>query len=345
MPGLICDVEGEVLDCITYTLGKCQPYPGNGVPVDRTYLQGEVHFIVEKADDNLVCISNWVQGFKAYLWWDLAKFCDFSIGKWFAKQCAIMAKADAPWFIASEWMVEKKWSDTTTGQDNRPIEQWMPYGSDSDDSDDKSDDLDVDGANSNFDTTEEDGDGKLELGVIQVDQNKYVAVQWNTAQVKSSERLLPKPIIIKVSIDSHPARALVDLGSLGDFVSSTLVDQLKLKHTLLDKAVGLQLAVQGSRSRINSVVSMRLTYQNIDEAHHFDVVNLNEYDVILGTPWMYQHQVCIGLNPARIVIGSNKPTPITPGVDTKYLLGALSFAEPEIVSAREELMAYADPLC
>ena len=137
----------------------------------------------------------------------------------------------------------------------------------------------------------------------------------------------------------------MDSGSLGDFVSSRLVDQLKLKRMLLDKAVGLQLAVQGSRSRINSIVSTRLTSQNIDEARHFDVVNLNEYDVILGTPWMYQHQVCIGLNPARIVIGSDKPIPITPGVDTKYLLGALSFAEPEIVSAREELMAYADPLC
>ena len=115
MPGLICDIEGEVLDRIIHTLGKCQPYTGDGVPVDQTYLQGEVRFIVEKADDDLVSIYNWVQGFEAYLWWDLAKFCDFSIGKWFAEQCAIMAKADAPWFVASEWMVEKKWSDTTIG--------------------------------------------------------------------------------------------------------------------------------------------------------------------------------------------------------------------------------------
>ena len=29
-----------------------------------------------------------------------------------------------------------------------------------------------------------------------------------------------------------------------------------------------------------------------------DVVNLNDYDLILGTLWMSQHQVCIGLNPA-----------------------------------------------
>ena len=109
-----------------------------------------------------------------------------------------------------------------------------------------------------------DGDG-LELRVIQVDCNEYVAMQRNTAQAKMDERLLPRPVVVKISIDNQPARALIDSGSLGDFISSTLVDQLKLKRMLLDKAVGLQLAVQGSRSKINSTVNARLTYQNIEE--------------------------------------------------------------------------------
>ena len=74
-----------------------------------------------------------------------------------------------PWLIANEWMVGRKWFDTTIGQDNRPMERWMLYGPDLDDSDDKFDDLDVDDADSKSDATEEDGNGKLELGVIQVD--------------------------------------------------------------------------------------------------------------------------------------------------------------------------------
>ena len=131
-------------------------------------------------------------------------------------------------------------------------------------------------------------------------------------------------MVIKVNIDDQPARALIDSGSLGDFISSTLVDQLKLKKTQLDKAIGLQLAVQGSRSKINSVVSARLSYQGINESRNFDVVNLNEYDVILGMLWLYQHQICIGLNPSRIVIGSDDSVPITRGTDTKYLLEAIS---------------------
>ena len=138
----------------------------------------------------------------------------------------------------------------------------------------------------------------------------------------------------------------MDSGSLGDFLSSTVVDQLKIKRTNFDKPLGLQLAVQGSRSKINSFVNVDYSYQNIKNSRQFDVANLNDYDVILGTPWIYQHQVCIGLNPARILIGSDEPVPIVSGADTKFLLGATSFpSNDEVMNARKELMAYAEPLC
>ena len=121
-------------------------------------------------------------------------------------------------------------------------------------------------------------------------------------------------------VNNVPVRALVDSGSLGDFMSATVADQLNLKRTVFDKALGLQLAVQGSRSKINSFVEVNYSYQNIKDSRRFDVVNLNDYDVILGTPWLYQHQVCIGLNPARIVIGSDKPLPIASGTDLSTCL-------------------------
>jgi hypothetical protein len=170
----------------------------------------------------------------------------------------------------------------------------------------------------------------LSLNGVQVDRNKYVSVQRNAARLKgASERLLPKPVVIRVNVNGSPMRALVDSGSLGDFISSTAVDQLKLKRTELDKPLGLQLAVQGSRSRINSCVNVDYSYQNIKGSRRFDVANLNDYDIILGTPWMYQHQVCIGMNPARIVIGSDKPLTIVSGTDTKYLLGAASLSSDD----------------
>ena len=129
-------------------------------------------------------------------------------------------------------------------------------------------------------------------------------------------------------------------------MSATLVDQLKLKRTNFKTPLGLQLAVQGSRSKINSFVNVNYSYQDIVDSRRFDVANLNDYDVILGTPWIWQHKVCVGLNPPRILIGSNAPIPIIAGPDTKHLLGAAALTiDNELSNVRQELMDYAESIC
>ena len=147
-----------------------------------------------------------------------------------------------------------------------------------------------------------------------------------------------------MAINGCHTRVLVDSGSLGDFIASTLVDQLRIKRTLFEKSIGLQLAVQGSRSKINASVEVDLVYHGIIETQCFDVANLNDYDVILGTPWIYQHKVCIGLNPSRILIGSDIALLIIHEANTKPLLSGIAPSN-EIIAAQEELMAYAEPLC
>ena len=164
----------------------------------------------------------------------------------------------------------------------------------------------------------------LELGGIQVDRNKYPALQRNAAQVKGNQRLLLKPIVVKVAVNGHPARALLDSGSLGDFMSSTLADHLGVEKTTLDLPLALQLAVQGSRSKVNTVVTVQFQYQDIDEKCTFDIINLNNYNLILGMPWMHQHQVCIGFHPAWVIIGSVEPQPLKMGTDTKLMVHALT---------------------
>ena len=146
-------------------------------------------------------------------------------------------------------------------------------------------------------------------------------------------------------VNSHPARALLDSGSLGDFLSSTLADQLMVKREKLDSPLSLQLAVQGSRSKVNAQATVRLQYQGINEQRTLDIININNYDLILGTPWMYQHQLCLGFNPARVVIGSEEPQPLRAGLDTKPLVASLTPEDQRIVDAREELRKYAKPLC
>ena len=65
-------------------------------------------------------------------------------------------------------------------------------------------------------------------------------------------------------------------------------------------------------------------YQGIDEEQVFDIININSYDLILGTPWLYQHQAYIRLNPGHVVIRSDKSIPIKLGLDTKLMAQAIS---------------------
>ena len=75
---------------------------------------------------------------------------------------------------------------------------------------------------------------------------------------------------------------------------------------------------------MNTRASVELEYQEIKEARTFDIININNYDLILGTPFMYQHQVCLGFNPARVVVGSDTALVINSGIDTKLMSAGIS---------------------
>jgi hypothetical protein len=51
-------------------------------------------------------------------------------------------------------------------------------------------------------------------------------LERNSAKTRDLERLVPKPAVVVVNINGKPVRALVDSGSLADFISTTMVDQL-----------------------------------------------------------------------------------------------------------------------
>ena len=330
-------IEQDLLDSIADTLERCRPFPNDReVPVNPSYHSSSVRFTVEQARNGLICIYDCIQRFEAYLYWEIAECRSFSIGKWFAEQCALNTGEVLPEEVAQEWMSNRTWEMTIIKRTKKDPKPDVPENGD----DFRPDDDGNDGPDN-----PPSHDVVIPVSGIQVDRNKYTSIQRNAAKIRDKERLLPKPVVIKVAINGEPARALIDSGSMGDFMSSTLVDQLKLKRDLLEKAVGLQLAVQGSRSKINAQVSARLEYQNLSTVRKFDVININDYDIILGTPWMYQHKVSIGLNPSRIVIGSDEPTPIMPGKDARSLLSSVTFEDARIVAARDELMAYAEPLC
>jgi hypothetical protein len=71
-----------------------------------------------------------------------------------------------------------------------------------------------------------------------------------------------------------------------DFISTKVVDQLRIKTNVLVKLVPLFLAVSGSRSVINHSATVNLKYQGINCERSFDVCNLDAYNIVLGTPFL-----------------------------------------------------------
>ena len=135
----------------------------------------------------------------------------------------------------------------------------------------------------------------------------FAVERTSQLRIKDKTRRLPEPIVIEIKVNGQPIRALLDTGSMADFISTTIVDQLRLPKDVYEKPLPVQLAVHGSRSKINCGTTVNVQYQTINCDRTFDVVNLDNYDAILGTPFLYQHQVAMGFNPSRVIVGSSEP--------------------------------------
>ena len=104
----------------------------------------------------------------------------------------------------------------------------------------------------------------LECNKTAPSNGSYSVLERNAAITKDVTRTIPKPVIVVVHTNGQPARALVDTGSLADFMSLNLAEQLKVKRIWLEKPLPIQLAMQGSRSKVNFGVSVRFQYQGAD---------------------------------------------------------------------------------
>ena len=105
------------------------------------------------------------------------------------------------------------------------------------------------------------------------------------------DKNLQRCIEVTVNINGLNARALLDTGSTTDMVSPSFVQVAKLRAVELETPMALQLAVSGSRTKINYGVWGKLSIGPISESRYFDVANIDDYDVILGTPFCWKHGV------------------------------------------------------
>ncbi|KAH9847619.1 hypothetical protein C2E23DRAFT_889863 [Lenzites betulinus] len=92
-----------------------------------------------------------------------------------------------------------------------------------------------------------------------------------------------------VTINGMQAYTLFDSGSTTDSVSPEFAFVAKAKRVKLDQQVTLQLGCAGSRSKISYGTRVPVSICGVQEDHYFDIVNLDRYDCIVGTPFMNAH--------------------------------------------------------
>ncbi|KAF8573438.1 hypothetical protein K439DRAFT_1650010 [Ramaria rubella] len=145
-------------------------------------------------------------------------------------------------------------------------------------------------------------------------------------------RAVPKSIIVLVHVNGEPVCMLLDSSSLSNFILTRLADQLKLK-------------LLGSQSVINYNTMVDFKYQDIKERCSFDIINIDRYNLILGTPFLFQHKILMGFNPYPVAIGSTAALPIEGNQICHISSRAADLLEADFEELRDELHEYAKDIC
>jgi hypothetical protein len=94
-----------------------------------------------------------------------------------------------------------------------------------------------------------------------------------------------------LDVQGLQAKALIDPGSTTDMVSSDFARVARLEPIELETPIPLQLALSGSRSKINFGARPKISLGPIKEEQYLDITALDGYDVILGTPFCWENGV------------------------------------------------------
>ena len=102
---------------------------------------------------------------------------------------------------------------------------------------------------------------------------------------------------VLVKVNGLEAYALLDSGSTTLSVTHDFARVANLEVSQLENPVPLQLGTIGSRSMINYGTKARLELGPVIENEaYLDVVNLDRYDMIIGTPFMPNHGMVLDFN-------------------------------------------------
>ncbi|KAH9851011.1 hypothetical protein C2E23DRAFT_733715, partial [Lenzites betulinus] len=108
-------------------------------------------------------------------------------------------------------------------------------------------------------------------------------------------------LTLYMRVNGLEAIVLFDSGSTGDSVSPEFARVAGIRTFELENPTALQLGCTGSRSRISHGTHTTITTGPVTVDTYLDVVNLDRYDVVLGTPFMRRNSVLLDFGRSVVV--------------------------------------------
>lgn len=115
-----------------------------------------------------------------------------------------------------------------------------------------------------------------------------------------------------MKVNGLDALVLMDSGSTGDSISPEFARICGASTYELENPATLQLGCIGSRSRINYGTRVPIQIGDTVVESYLDVINLDRYDVVLGTPFMRRCGVLLDFENGTITVRGILHAALTP---------------------------------
>lgn len=113
---------------------------------------------------------------------------------------------------------------------------------------------------------------------------------------------------MEVVVNGVKAYTLFDSGCTTDSIAPDMAHIAQAERVKLKEQVGLQLGCIGSQTKINYGAWVNLTVGPVSQKHYVDVVNIDRYDLILGTVFCHKHGVVLDFQNRVIRFGEIQGT-------------------------------------
>ncbi|KAA1479307.1 hypothetical protein DENSPDRAFT_789050, partial [Dentipellis sp. KUC8613] len=111
-----------------------------------------------------------------------------------------------------------------------------------------------------------------------------------------------------ITVHGMRVLALFNSGSTSESVTPDVARVARLPLIELENPATLQLGCVGSKSKITYGANVRLQFDSIDKVHYLDIVNIDRYDMIVGTPFLYKHGISLDFE-HRVIRIRGRPVP------------------------------------